>query len=252
MESASIRPRVAAPSVPAVLRSPSFWLVSAVTLVAGALRLHAIGSNHTDPYYDAAVRSMGLSLHNFFFGAYEPGASVSIDKPPVDLWLQVASTKLLGFNARSLILPQALAATAAVPLLYDLVRRCFGRVAGIVAAAALAVMPVSVLTSRSDTMDSLTMFLSVLAAWLVAIAAQRGRARYLYLAAVVCGLNFEVKLFEALLALPALVVLYWLATPAERRPRKAAHLGIAAALFATAALWWPVAVSLVPTSHTPY
>ena len=38
---------------------------------------------------------MGVSWHNFFFGAYEPGGSVSIDKPPVDLWLQVASVKLL-------------------------------------------------------------------------------------------------------------------------------------------------------------
>src|SRR5256885_3478774 len=183
MESASIRPRVSAPSLPAALRSPFFWLVSAVTVLAGVLRLHALGSAHTDPYYDAAVRSMGLSLHNFFFGAYEPGGSVSIDKPPVDLWLQVVSTKLFGFSARSLILPQALAATAAVPLLYDLVRRGFGRVAGIVAAAAVAVMPVSVLTSRSDTMDSLTMFLSVLAAWLVVVAAPRRRARFPLLAA---------------------------------------------------------------------
>ena len=42
---------------------------------------------------------MGLSWHNFFFGAFEPGGSVSIDKPPVDLWLQVASVKLLGFSS---------------------------------------------------------------------------------------------------------------------------------------------------------
>src|SRR5690348_14232746 len=109
MESASIRPRVAPMPYPAVMRSPSFWLVALITLIAGALRLHGIDTNHTDPYYDAAVRSMGLSLHNFFYGAYEPGASVSIDKPPVDLWLQVASTKLFGWGARSLILPQALA-----------------------------------------------------------------------------------------------------------------------------------------------
>ena len=33
-----------------------------------------------DPFYDAAVRSMSLSWHNFFFGAFEPSASVSIDK----------------------------------------------------------------------------------------------------------------------------------------------------------------------------
>ena len=61
---------------------------------------------------------MGLSWHNFFFGAFEPGGSVSIDKPPVDLWLQVASVKLLGFSSTTLKLPEALAGIAAVPLLF--------------------------------------------------------------------------------------------------------------------------------------
>ncbi len=53
-----------------------------ITIGAGALRLVALGKVSPDPFYDAAVRSMGLSWHNFFFGAFEPGASVSIDKPP--------------------------------------------------------------------------------------------------------------------------------------------------------------------------
>src|SRR5436305_2326619 len=227
MESASIRPRVAAPSIPAVLRSPDFWLVSLITLIAGALRLHGIGSNHTDPYYDAAVRSMGLSLHNFFFGAYEPGGSVSIDKPPLDLWLQVVSTKLFGLRPTGLLLPEALAGTVAVPLLYDLVRRPFGVLAGLTAGLAAAVMPVSVLTARSDTMDSLMMAMTVLAAWLVMLAVQRGRARWLYVAAVVAGLAFEVKLLEALVAVPALVVLYALGSVEPWR-RRALDFGIAA------------------------
>ena len=48
-----------------------------------------------DPFYDAAVRSMPLSLHNFLLGAYEPGGSLAVDKPPLDLWLQVLSTQLV-------------------------------------------------------------------------------------------------------------------------------------------------------------
>ena len=75
----------------------------------GAAALTQIGKVPPDPFYDAAVRSMTLSWHNFFFGAFEPGASVSIDKPPVDLWLQVASVKLLGFSSTTLKLPEALA-----------------------------------------------------------------------------------------------------------------------------------------------
>ena len=221
----------------------------AVTVLAGALRLVGLAGTQTNPYYDAAIRSMGQSWHNFFFAAFEPGAAVSIDKPPVDLWLQVASVKVFGWHTTTLILPQALAATLAVPLLYSVVRRLFGRAAGLASALALAVMPISVMTSRSDTMDSLMMALSVLAAWLVVRAAETDRKRFLFLAAAVMGLNFEVKLFEALLAVPALVLLYLLAAP---RPvlRRVGALAVALPIFLAVAVAWPTAVSLAP-SH-PY
>ena len=91
-----------------------------------------------DPFYDAAVRSMPLSLHNFLLGAYEPGGSLAVDKPPLDLWLQVLSTQLLGFGSVALKLPPALAGTAAVAVLYDAVRRVLGSAAGLAAALALA------------------------------------------------------------------------------------------------------------------
>jgi 4-amino-4-deoxy-L-arabinose transferase-like glycosyltransferase len=223
--------------------------IAAVTVLAGVLRLVGLAGTQTNPYYDAAIRSMGQSWHNFFFAAFEPGASVSIDKPPVDLWLQVVSVKLFGWHTTTLILPQALAATLAVALLYSVVTRLFGRAAGLASALALAVMPISVMTSRSDTMDSLMMALSVLAAWLVVRAAETDRKRFLFLAAGVMGLNFEVKLFEALLAVPALVLLYLLAAP-RPVPRRVGALAVALPIFVAVAVAWPTAVSLAP-SH-PY
>jgi len=164
--------------------------LAAVLCAAAALRLAGLGAGEPDPFYDAAVRSMGTSWHALLVGAFEPGARVAIDKPPVDLWLQVASTKLFGFTHFALLLPEALASTLAVVLLYDVVRRGFGRVAGLAAAAALAVLPIEVVTARSDTMDSFMIALLVLAAWLVVRAVESGRARELYLAAAVVGLAF--------------------------------------------------------------
>jgi 4-amino-4-deoxy-L-arabinose transferase-like glycosyltransferase len=76
--------------------------LAAITLVGAVLRLWAFDRVPSNPFYDAAVRSMGLSWHNFFFGAYEPGAQVSVDKAPADLWLQVASVKLFGFTPTAL------------------------------------------------------------------------------------------------------------------------------------------------------
>jgi len=127
------------------------------------LRLIYIGKVAPDPFYDAAGRSMELSWHNFFFGAFEPGASVSIDKPPVDLWLQVASVKLFGFSSTTLKLPEAFAGIVTVPLIFLAVRRMWSTTAGLAAATALAVLPVDVITSRSDTMDGVMMALIVLA-----------------------------------------------------------------------------------------
>src|SRR5436853_3578258 len=122
------------------LAGAPFWPGFGVALVAGLLRLVSLAGTRTNPYYDAAVRSMSLSLHNFLYGVFTPGGQLAIDKPPVDLWFQVASVKLFGFSPEALILPQALAASLACALLFDLVRRPFGTAAGIASGLALAVL----------------------------------------------------------------------------------------------------------------
>ena len=196
-----------------------------ITAVAAALRFAQLESVSANQFYDAAVSSMSASWHNFFFGAFDPAGILSIDKPPLDLWLEVVSVKLLGFNQFALKLPEALGGTLAVPLLYDTVRRVAGRPAGLAAAAALAVLPESVLTSRSDTMDSLMMLLVIAALWLTvrACASETPDRRAIVLAGVAFGLAFNVKLLEAMIAVPAVVVLYLLAgggraPPARARP----------------------------------
>jgi 4-amino-4-deoxy-L-arabinose transferase-like glycosyltransferase len=222
-----------------------------IAALAAVLRFDGLGAMQLNPYYDAAVRSMGSSWHAFLVGAFNPNASVAIDKPPVDLWLQVASTKLFGFTPFALLLPEALASTVAVVLLYDIVRRGFGRTAGLAAAAALAVLPVEVVTARSDTMDSAMMALLVLAAWLIVRAVERNRARELYVAAAVVGLAFETKLFEALVPLPALALLFLLAS---RAPwvRRIEQLVVAGVVAVGVALAWPILFALMPAADRPY
>ncbi len=219
-------------------RAPLIAGLALVTVAAAVLRLTALGPVPLDPFYDAAVRSMSQSLHNFFFGVYEPGGSVAIDKPPIDLWLQVISVKLFGFGSVALKLPQAIAGTLAVPVLYDAVRRVFGSLAGLAAAAVLAVLPIAVLSARSDTMDAVMMLLSVVALWLLVRFAGEGRPRFLYMAAAVMGLAFDVKLLESFVALPALGLLALLAAREGRWRRLAG----AAAVYVVVALSWLLAV----------
>jgi 4-amino-4-deoxy-L-arabinose transferase-like glycosyltransferase len=253
--------------------------LAAIVLGAGALRLIGLGKVAVDPFYDAAVRSMAMSWHNFFFGAFEPGGSVSIDKPPVDLWLQVASVKLLGFGSTSLKLPQALAGTTAVGLLYVPVRRVFGVAAGLGAALALAVMPIEVITARSDTMDAVMMLLLVLALLCVVRACESGSTGWLLAAAAALGVAFDVKLLESLVALPGLGLIALLgfrrgvsadrpehgeADGCERSDTEGRHehpgvwrrrvlpLGAAAAVFVAVALSWLTATLAFPAHDRPY
>jgi 4-amino-4-deoxy-L-arabinose transferase-like glycosyltransferase len=232
-------------------RDWSWALVALITLGAAVLRLTQIGKVPPDPFYDAAVRSMTLSWHNFFFGAFEPGASVSIDKPPVDLWLQVISVKLLGFTNTTLKLPEAVAGTAAVPLLFVCVRRIWSPVAGVAAAAALAVLPVEVITSRSDTMDGVMMFLIVLALLAVVRAIETGRARWLMAGAIVLGVAFDVKLLESLVALPGLALMAYLGLPGSRL-RRAGLLSLAGVVYVVVALAWLTATLIAPASDRPW
>ncbi|HXC45134.1 MAG TPA: glycosyltransferase family 39 protein [Solirubrobacteraceae bacterium] len=224
-------------------------VVGLVLALACVLRLWKIRDVPGNVFYDAAVRSMTASWHNFFFGALEPSGTVSIDKPPVDLWLQVASTGVLGFGRVGLHLPEALAGVAACGLLFGAMRRPFGSTAALAAALALAILPVSVLTARSDTMDSVLAALEVGALWLSWRALESGRMRWSVAAAAVMGVAFNVKLTEMLIALPAMALLWlWAAGPG----RRVQALLASSAAFLAVALSWTAIASLTPLSGRPF
>src|SRR6478736_936743 len=87
------------------------WLGLAVPLfVSSALNLWNLSQNgFSNLYYSVAVQSMMQSFHNFFFASYDAGGYISVDKPPVALWIQTISAKLFGFSPLSLLVPEALA-----------------------------------------------------------------------------------------------------------------------------------------------
>ncbi|MEA2296404.1 MAG: hypothetical protein QOE86_4043 [Solirubrobacteraceae bacterium] len=241
----------AIPSRPRVGRVAAWAPEAAVVVLAAALRLVALARVPVDPYYDAAVRSMGTSWAALLSGAYEPGRRVAIDKPPVDLWLQVLSTRVLGFGPFSLHLPEALGGVVLVVASMALLRALLGRGAGLAAGLALAVLPAAVVTARSDTMDAVMAALAVTAAALVARAARRDGAVVAPLAAAgaLLGLAFEVKLSEALLPSSAVALLWLLTGPPGRRLRGAA---VGATAFVVVAVGWLVLVSIVPLHPRPW
>ena len=82
--------------------------------------------------------------------------------------------KVVGSGSVGLHLPAAIAGCVAVVALYDALRTLFGRPAGLAGGIALAVLPVAVITARSDTMDSVVAALDIVALALVARAVRSG------------------------------------------------------------------------------
>ncbi len=223
-----------------------------VMLISIFMNFYQLGRNgFGNLYYASAIRSMLDNLHNFLYVSFDPGGFVSIDKPPLGFWLQAASAKIFGFTPFSIFLPQALAGVLSVLLLYYLVRRHFGVVAGLLAALALAISPISVLTNRNNTIDSTLVLVMLLGAWAVLRAAESGKLRWLLLCAVFVGLGFNIKMLEAYLVVPAYGLLYLLAAP-RRIWVRIAHLAVAALLLLTISLSWAVAVDLTPAASRPY
>ena len=202
-------------------------------------------------YYATAVKSMLINWHNFFFVSFDPNGFVSVDKPPVGLWLQTFCAKLFGFSSFSLFLPQALAGVLAGVVLFHIVRRSFGPPAGLLAALALAITPMGVAASRNNNLDMLLVLVVLLATWAVARAVEKGQLTWLLLGAVLVGIGFNVKMLEAYLVVPALGLFYLLAAPRKWWLR-AVHLALALALLLLVSFSWMTAVDLTPSTQRPY
>ena len=234
---------------------PNLWsrvALGAILLLSAFMNFFLLGQNgYGNFYYAAGVRSMLDSWRNFFFFSFDPGGFVSIDKPPLGFWLQALSAKIFGFTPFSLFLPQAICGVLAVALLYYLVRRHFGEMAGLIAALVLAVTPISVLTNRNNTIDGTLALVLLLAAWALIHAAEMGKLRWLLLSSVFVGIGFNIKMAEAYLVLPALALTYLLCAPLEIQTR-VRHLLLALGVMLVVSLSWTIAVDLTPVTQRPY
>jgi 4-amino-4-deoxy-L-arabinose transferase-like glycosyltransferase len=219
--------------------------LSAVLVLWGLTR-----SGDSNTYYAAAVKSASESWKAWFFGSLDPGSFITVDKPPLSIWLMGLSARIFGFSSLSMLLPEALCTIAAVGLLFATVRRVFGPAAGILAAAALAITPITVAIGRVNNPDALLVLLLVASAWMLVRALESGRTKHLLLCGAIVGLAFMTKMLQGWMVVPALAAAYAIAGP----PRLLVRLGqLAAAGLAmvVASAAWPAAVTLWPGS-APY
>ena len=232
-----------------LMRHAGFVVAVVLSAVLNANRLAQNG--YSNIFYSAGVKSMLRSLHNFVFVSFDPGGFVSVDKPPLGLWLQAASAKAFGFSPMSLLLPEAIAGVLTVALLYVVLARRVGTAAAFVGAVTLAVFPSFVAVSRDTGVDSLLILLMLLACAAGLRASETGRWRWLIASAVFVGLAFNTKTLAAVLVVPGIAVGYVVCAPGSLANR-AGKLLVAGMVMLAVSFAWIAFVELTPASKRPY
>jgi 4-amino-4-deoxy-L-arabinose transferase-like glycosyltransferase len=240
---------------------PALWGILALAAFLYCWDLSRNGD--ANAFYAAAVLSGTESWKAFFFGSLDSASFITVDKPPLAFWVMGLSGRIFGFNSWSLLLPQAAEGVATVALLYSAVRRSLAAytgergacAAGLIAALALTLTPMTVAINRDDNPDTMLAFLMVLGGWLFleSLRADAGRRRLLLLmlSAVAWGLAFNTKMFEAFIPLPALAIAYVICADGRLRKRIGWLLATGAVLIVVAFSWVTV-VDLIPASSRPF
>ena len=236
-----------------ILKYRAEILFAGILVVSAFLNLWNIWNlGFTNTFYAAAVKSTLVNPAAGFFNSFDPAGFVTVDKPPVGLWVQAAFAAVLGFSGWVLVLPQALAGIGSVALIYFIVARPFGKPAGLVAALALAVTPILVAVSRNGTMDTQLIFVLLLAVWVVLKATRERSLPWLLVSVILIGIAFNIKMIQAFVVVPAVLAVYFLGTTDFTFRKRALHLGIAIIVLIGVSLSWAVAVDMVPAGQRPY
>ncbi|TSD96525.1 glycosyltransferase family 39 protein [Skermania sp. ID1734] len=226
-------------------------LATLLVLAAGLYLWDLSASGWANSFYSAAAQAGSVSWKAFFFGSSDAANSITVDKPPASLWLMGLSVRMFGLNSWALLVPQALLGVASVAMLWAVVRRYFGAVAGLLAGLVLALTPVAVLMFRFNNPDALLVFLMIAAVWAVLRGTESGRTGWLVAAGALVGLGFLTKQLQVMLVVPALASTYLLAGPRRLLARMWQLLAALVAMIVSAG-WWLLVVEVWPAGSRPW
>lgn len=228
------------------------WVLSVPVALSTILSSWALGTvGWGNNYYAAAVRSMSRSWRAFFYGSLDRASFVTVDKPPLSMWVQALVVRVFGFHSMSLLVPQVLAGVGAVVLVYATVAPRWGRAAATAGALALAVTPISVMVNHSNNTDAILTLCMTASACAAVRAATTHRMRWAVAAALLFGASFTTKMLAAAPVLPAIVGALVVAAGLTWR-RRAVLVTTTAAVALVSALAWFTIVDLVPAEQRPY
>ncbi len=174
------------------------------------------------------------------------GGDLYADKPPLFFWLMAASMALTGSMRLGFLLPSLLAGLGVVVLVYDLVRRAWGREAGLAAGLLLLITFQFVWQARQAQIDATLCFFTTLSLYGLLRHVLLGPARGWYLlgwAAAGLGVITKGVGFLPLLVLLPAALLRWRGWDMPGRSGWLAAGGLLAVLAAIGAWFVPMLVT---------
>ena len=202
-------------------------------------------SGYSNTYYAAAAKAGSVSWKAWFFGALDPGSFITVDKPPLSLWLMGLSARVFGFSSFSSCSRRRSARSPRRAAVRDRAARRSGRRRPARRRRARDHRRSRVAIGRVNNPDALLVLLMVGAAW-----AYRARRRvrphaHLAWAGALVGLAFMTKMLQGWMIVPALAApTCW---PARRRsPCGCGSSSRRAPRWSPSRAAWPLAVTLWP------
>ncbi|WP_423182026.1 glycosyltransferase family 39 protein [Arthrobacter sp. NyZ413] len=234
--------------------TPAWERAALVGLLAVTSVLYLWGLDRNgwaNSFYSAAVMSGADNWTAFFYGSSDPGNAISVDKPPMSLWIMSVSVRLFGLNSWSILVPQALMGVLSVYLLYRMVRKRTDAATGLLAGLFFAITPVATVMFRYNNPDALLTLLMIGAAYCALEAIDRNRLRWLIASGAMVGAGFLTKQLQVALILPAIAMAYLFFS---RQPIYRRFLHLAGGLLAAIVTfgWWFVVAQTADPAKRPF
>ena len=225
------------------------FLIMLVSLYFNLFNISQYG--YGNEYYAAAIKSMSENFKNFFFVSFDPAGMLSIDKPPLGFWIQTLSVLIFGYNGLAMLLPQALASTASCFMMYILVSKYFGKISGLISAFVFSITPAVVVASRNNTVDMQLVFVLLLSIYFLFKSIEKESPKYLYIAGILIGLGFNIKMLQAYMYLPAICITYLIFAKGKFVKKLLDGL-ISCIIMLCISFSWAIFVDLYPSYNRPY
>lgn len=226
-------------------------LASLLILFSGLTIPALLKNGWANSYYTAAALAGAKSWQAFFFGGFDMAGYISVDKPPLAIWVSALSVRILGTHGWAVLLPHVLAGIATMAVVYVMVRRYFGTLSAWVAGVFFAFTPIAVVVFRYNNPDAVLTLCLTLATYAFLRTLERPSWRWSILAGSMVGAAFMTKMLQALIVVPVFIVGYFMFAKPNWRQRWR-DLIVASSAFLIASLWWPIVVWVTPASSRPY